>query len=253
MKISNSVSKFIHILKNYFWLTVRKPGLKTASARKNNRDKWSKVENELDSREASHLLLAAKQFYILVNNDGCIKRKIAQHTVAKSQFLFKNQVLNNPIFGGKIQIQCWSRFHQNWIFGQKLRFCISVQHKCSYNSDISRGSFFPFFRISGTHQRNALSELRKRPILSLPRLRFPPKIVLTKKIEIKQTDSVSKSPEMSQNNSNLKHKKCKNLNFPHFFGLLFTCQKVREFANWQINIRPKKCGKFKLLKFCLLV
>ena len=31
--------------------------------------------------------------------------------------------------------------------------------KCSYNSDISRGSFFPFFfRISGTHQRNALKE-----------------------------------------------------------------------------------------------
>ena len=41
-------------------------------------------------------------------------------------FCSKNQVLNNHIFGGKIQIQCWSRFHQNWIFGQKLRFCISV-------------------------------------------------------------------------------------------------------------------------------
>ena len=45
-------------------------------------------------------------------------------------------------------------------FGQ-LRSPIWVGcSKCSYNSDISRGSFFPFFffRISGTHQRNALKE-----------------------------------------------------------------------------------------------
>ena len=40
--------------------------------------------------------------------------------------MFKNQVLNIHIFGGKIQTKCGSRFHQNWIFGQILRFCISV-------------------------------------------------------------------------------------------------------------------------------
>ena len=102
------ISKFIHLVK--LFLTDReKPRSENciAAPRKNNRDKWSKVENEPDSREASHHLYwtaNAKQFYILVNNDGCIKRKIAQHTVAKSRFLFKNQVLNNSI---SVQ-PCWS-------------------------------------------------------------------------------------------------------------------------------------------------
>ena len=41
-------------------------------------------------------------------------------------FCSKNQVLNNPIFGGKIQIQCWSRCHHNWIFRTK----IEVLHQC---------------------------------------------------------------------------------------------------------------------------
>ena len=75
------ISKFIHLVK--LFLTDReKPRSENCitAPRKNNRDKWSKVENEPDSREASHHLYwtaNAKQFYILVNNDGCIKRKIA--------------------------------------------------------------------------------------------------------------------------------------------------------------------------------
>ena len=34
------------------------------------------------------------------------------------------------------------------------------------------------------------------------------------------------------------------------FCRLFICQKVREVPNWQIYINPKKCGEFKLPKFC---
>ena len=45
-------------------------------------------------------------------------------------FCSKNQVFNYSIFGGKIQIQCWSRFQQSLFFGQKLRFCISVCDVC---------------------------------------------------------------------------------------------------------------------------
>ena len=44
----------------------------------------------------------------------------ATHTAAKSNFLFKNQSLNNFNFSAKIQIHCWNRFHQNWIFGEKF-------------------------------------------------------------------------------------------------------------------------------------
>ena len=46
-----------------------------------------------------------------------------------------------PFFGGKIQIQFWSRFRQNWIIGQKLRFCISVfTFNISYSSSSEENS-----------------------------------------------------------------------------------------------------------------
>ena len=32
-----------------------------------------------------------------------------------------------PFLAGKFKFNVGSRFHQNWIFGQKLRFCISVR------------------------------------------------------------------------------------------------------------------------------
>ena len=33
-----------------------------------------------------------------------------------------------------------------------------------------------------------------------------------------------------------------NLNFPHFFALLFISQKVREITSWQINRKLKSAG-----------
>ena len=47
-------------------------------------------------------------------------------------FVQKIQVLNNPILAVKFKFKCWSRFYLFWIFGPKLRFCISVQRYVYY-------------------------------------------------------------------------------------------------------------------------
>ena len=57
-------------------------------------------------------------------------------------FCSKNQILNNPIFGGKIQMQCWSRFHQN------LRSCISVINDFAFCDIVPLKSLiFPYFNF----------------------------------------------------------------------------------------------------------
>ena len=56
------------------------------------------------------------------------KQKEDQSTLWQNPILVqKNQVLNKPIFGGKIQIQMLEQISSKFSSGQKLRFCISVQ------------------------------------------------------------------------------------------------------------------------------